>query len=188
MEFLDVKIAIHLCCKPEQYSSFRLDSIMRDYVHPSPLKLQIWGQDISQWHFIWSGRIIWLKNPWNNSLSFCSSEKNWYDNRRKYPLNNLYVDSSTSVSYNICISWEKKCIQLRHLHFTQNLSNLRHYWFPLLFIRIHNVDHHFRQQSECCSLLIIKLDGMHVGLMDLESILPMPNHRVLNDEKLGYHV
>ena len=105
MEFLDVKIAIHLC-KPEQYSSFRLDSIMQDYVHPSPLKLQIWGQDISQWHFIWSKRIIWLKNPWNNSLSFCTS-KIWYDNRRKYSLNNSNVVSSASVSSNICISWKK---------------------------------------------------------------------------------
>ena len=188
MEFLDVKIAIHLCCKPEQYSSFRLDSIMRDYVHPSPLKLQIWGQDISQWHFIWSGRIIWLKNPWNNSLSFCSSEKNWYDNRRKYPLNNLYVDSSTSVSYNICISWRKKVHTVKAFTFYAKPIQFKALLVPLLSIRIHNVDRNFRQQSECCSLLIIKLDGMHVGLMDLESILPMPNHRVLNDEKLGYHV
>ena len=39
-------------------------------------------------------------------------------------------------------------------------------------------------QSKLFSLLIIKLDVMHVGLMDLESILRMPNHRLLNDEKL----
>ena len=43
-------------------------------------------------------------------------------------------------------------------------------------------------QSKLFSLLIIKLDVMHVSLMDLESILRMPNHRLLNDEKLGYHV
>ena len=61
-------------------------------------------------------------------------------------------------------------------------------WDPFF---VHDDPQHGRViwvQSKLFFLLIIKLDVMHVSLMDLESILRMPNHRLLNDEKLGYHV